>query len=301
MEDTVSKATSIAVNAIKKDKFLSVAIIVSMIATFLILGSFITTFVFTQTAVKSLENEVMVSVYFKDDFSTQSILSLKEKLSKDVRISDVRYVSKEDAFKIFTLLNKGDKLLLESVTASILPASLELKAVNISDIETIATEMRKESGVEDVRFFKDAVNRFKMWSSIVNMVGLTVVGVFLFISFSIIVIALRLTISAKGVEISILRLVGASEDYVKKPLVAQAVMYSLLSSFIAFVLLFITLNFLVFEPLFRGEKLTILSYIPSLQIGSFLYSVVLGIFMLLSSLILGVLGSTTAIKKYLKL
>jgi cell division transport system permease protein len=227
MEDTVSKATSIAVNAIKKDKFLSVAIIVSMIATFLILGSFITTFVFTQTAVKSLENEVMVSVYFKDDFSTQSILNLKEKLSKDVRISDVRYVSKEDAFKIFTLLNKGDKLLLESVTASILPASLELKAVNISDIETIATEMRKESGVEDVRFFKDAVNRFKMWSSIVNMVGLTVVGVFLFISFSIIVIALRLTISAKGVEISILRLVGASEDYVKKPLVAQAVMYSL--------------------------------------------------------------------------
>lgn len=301
MEDTVSKATSIAVNAIKKDKFLSVAIIVSMIATFLILGSFITTFVFTQTAVKSLENEVMVSVYFKDDFSTQSILNLKEKLSKDVRISDVRYVSKEDAFKIFTLLNKGDKLLLESVTASILPASLELKAVNISDIETIATEMRKESGVEDVRFFKDAVNRFKMWSSIVNMVGLTVVGVFLFISFSIIVIALRLTISAKGVEISILRLVGASEDYVKKPLVAQAVMYSLLSSFIAFVLLFITLNFLVFEPLFRGEKLTILSYIPSLQIGSFLYSVVLGIFMLLSSLILGILGSTTAIKKYLKL
>ncbi|MEN9389161.1 MAG: hypothetical protein RLY61_245 [Candidatus Parcubacteria bacterium] len=301
MEDTVSKATSIAVNAIKKDKFLSVAIIVSMIATFLILGSFITTFVFTQTAVKSLENEVMVSVYFKDDFSTQSILNLKEKLSKDVRISDVRYVSKEDAFKIFTLLNKGDKLLLESVTASILPASLELKAVNISDIETIATEMRKESGVEDVRFFKDAVNRFKMWSSIVNIVGLTVVGVFLFISFSIIVIALRLTISAKGVEISILRLVGASEDYVKKPLVAQAVMYSLLSSFIAFVLLFITLNFLVFEPLFRGEKLTILSYIPSLQIGSFLYSVVLGIFMLLSSLILGILGSTTAIKKYLKL
>ena len=297
----MSKATSIAVNAIKKDKFLSVAIIVSMIATFLILGSFITTFVFTQTAVKSLENEVMVSVYFKDDFSTQSILNLKEKLSKDVRISDVRYVSKEDAFKIFTLLNKGDKLLLESVTASILPASLELKAVNISDIETIANEMRKESGVEDVRFFKDAVNRFKMWSSIVNIVGLTVVGVFLFISFSIIVIALRLTISAKGVEISILRLVGASEDYVKKPLVAQAVMYSLLSSFIAFVLLFITLNFFVFEPLFRGEKLTILSYMPSLQIGSFLYSVVLGIFMLLSSLILGVLGSTTAIKKYLKL
>ena len=301
MEGTMSKATNIAVTAIKKDTFLSVAIIVSMVATFLILGSFITTFVFTQTAVKSLENEVMVSVYFKDDFSTDSILKLKDKLTEDLRISDVRYVSKEDAFKIFTLLNKGDKLLLESVTASILPASLELKAVNISDIETIANEMRKETGVEDVRFFKDAVNRFKMWSSIVNIVGLSIVGVFLFISFSIIVIALRLTISAKGVEISILRLVGASEEYVRKPLVTQAVIYSLLSSFIAFVILFVTLNFFVFEPLFRGENLTVLSYFPSLQIGSFLYSIILGIFMMASALILGILGSTTAIKKYLKL
>jgi cell division transport system permease protein len=140
-----------------------------------------------------------------------------------------------------------------------------------------------------------------MWSSIVNIVGLSVVGVFLFISFSIIVIALRLTISAKGVEISILRLVGASEEYVRKPLVTQAVIYSLLSSFIAFVILFVTLNFFVFDPLFRGEKLTVLSYFPSLQIGSFLYSIILGIFMMASALILGILGSTTAIKKYLKL
>lgn len=297
----MSKAANVALVAIKKDKFLSVAIVVSMIATFLILGSFITTFVFTQTAIKSLENEVMVSVYFKDDYSTDSILKLKESLTKDLRISEVKYVSKEDAFKIFTLLNKGDKLLLESVTASILPASLEIKAVNISDIEAIAGEMKGTTGVEDVRFFKDAVNRFKMGSSVVNIIGLSVVGVFLFISFSIIVIALRLTISSKGVEISILRLVGASEDYVKKPLVAQAVIYSLLSAFIAFLILFVALNFFVFDPLFKGENLTLLAYIPNLQISSLVYSVLLGLFMLLSSLILGFLGSTTAIKKYLKL
>ena len=67
-----------------------------------------------------------------------------------------------------------------------------------------------------------------------------------------------------------------------------------------FVILFVTLNF-VFEPLFRGENLTVLSYFPSLQIGSFLYSIILGIFMMASASDSWYpKGSTTAIKKYLK-
>lgn len=297
----MSKPFNIALQSIKKDAFLSISIFVSMTMTFLVLGTFITTFVFTQTAIKSLEKEVLVSVYFKDDFPADSILKTKEKLQKDIRVSEVKYISKEDAFKIFTELNKGDELLLESVTSSILPASLELRTVKIGDIEKIARELTKYEGVEDVKFFKDAVNRFKFWSSVINTAGLVLVSVFLFISFSIIVIALRLTISAKGTEISILRLVGASEAYVKKPLITQAIIYSLGSAVIAGVVLFAVLNMFVFQNLFVQDELTLLSNIPTLKLGSFLYTVILSLFLVISALILGFVGSTAAIKKYLNL
>ena len=63
-------------------------------------------------------------------------------------------------FKIFTLLNKGDKLYLNLSLQVSLPQVRELRQSIFSNIETIANEMRKETGVEDVRFFKDAVNRF---------------------------------------------------------------------------------------------------------------------------------------------
>ncbi len=223
---TVSKALDTAIHSIKRDKFLSSSIVLTMTTTFLILGAFLTTFVFTQTGIRNLEEGVLVSAYFKNDVPQENIMLAKAKLEKDMRVLSVKYVSKEDAFKIFTQLNKDDKLLLESVTASILPASLEIKTTQIGDIEVIASELKSYDGVEDVRFFRDAVNNFRGWSRIINTTGLILVGVFLFISFSVIVVALRLTISAKGQEISILRLVGASDSFIKRPLILQAMIYS---------------------------------------------------------------------------
>ncbi len=297
----MSKSIDTAVHSIKRDKFLSISIVLTMTTTFLILGSFLTTFVFTQTGIRKLEEGVLVSAYFKNDVPEENIMLAKAKLEKDIRVLNVKYVSKEDAFKIFTQLNKDDKLLLESVTASILPASLEIKTTQIGDIEVIAGELKSYDGVEDVRFFRDAVNNFRGWSRIINMTGLILVGVFLFISFSVIVVALRLTISAKGQEISILRLVGASDSFIKRPLVLQAMIYSVVSSIIASIILLAVLNLFVYESFAGLGQLSLVAFVPALVVGSVAYSLLLVLFLIGSALLLGYLGSLTAIKKYLKL
>jgi cell division transport system permease protein len=297
----VSKALDTAIHSIKRDKFLSAAIVLTLMTTFLVLGSFLTTFVFTQTGIRRLEEGVLVSAYFKNDVPEENIMLAKAKLEKDPRVTQANYVSKEEAFKIFTEINKDDKLLLESVTASILPASIEVRTVKISDIEVMANELRSFDGVEDVRFFKDAVNNFRGWSRVINLTGLVLVGVFLFISFSVVVVALRLTISSKGTEISILRLVGASDRFIKRPLILQALIYSLVSAVIASIILLAVLNLFVYEAFTGLGQLSLVAFVPSLVVGSFAYSLLLVLFLIGSALLLGYLGSLTAIKKYLNL
>ncbi len=297
----MSRSLNTAIHSIKRDKFLSISIILTMTTTFLILGAFLTTFVFTQTGIRKLEEGVLVSAYFKNDVPEENIMLVKAKLEKDIRVTNVKYVSKQEAFKIFTELNKDDKLLLESVTASILPASLEVKTLKIGDIEVMAGELKKYDGVEDVRFFRDAVNNFRGWSRIINTTGLILVGVFLFISFSVIVVALRLTINSKGQEISILRLVGASDSFIKRPLVLQAMIYSVVSAIIASIILLAILNLFVYESFAGLGQLSLAAFVPALVVGSVAYSLLLVLFLIGSALLLGYLGSLTAIKKYLKL
>jgi cell division transport system permease protein len=297
----MNRSVDTALQSIKRDKFLSIAIVLTITTTFLVLGAFLTTFVFTQTGIRRLEEGVLVSAYFKNDVPQENILLTKAKLEKDIRVSTVKYVSKEEAFKIFTELNKDDKLLLESVTASILPASLEVKTVKIADIEVLASELKKYDGIEDVRFFRDAVNNFRGWSRIINSTGLALVGIFLFISFAVIVIALRITISSKGQEISILKLVGASDSFIKRPLIFQAMIYSVVSALIASIILLAVLNLFVYEAFAGLGQLSLIAFVPSIVVGSVMYSVLLVLFILGSALLLGYLGSLTAIKKYLKI
>ena len=109
---------------LKRERLLVITNVLVITLTFLIIGSFITIFALTQTVLRRLEDQAQITVFFKDDFPEKNILSMQNTLKKDERVLEVTYVSKEAAFKIFTDLNKNEPVLLESLTASILPASL---------------------------------------------------------------------------------------------------------------------------------------------------------------------------------
>lgn len=283
-----------------REKFLTISVLFALTITFLVLGTFVSIFVFSQTAIKTLEEQAQITIFFKDDFPEDKIVALQDELSQDQRILQIDYISKEEAFKLFTEINKNEPLLLESISANILPASLEIKAVRVADLSTLATEFSEIDGVEEVKFFEDVIDRFKNWSTVVNVVGIVLVVVFLFISFSIVIVALRLTINSKGTELEIQKLVGASDEYVQRPLIQQGILYSVISAVIASVILLLVLNFGVFGPLFDGSDIVLISYLPSLRITSWMYNIILVGGLLLSAVLLGYLGSRTAVKKYLK-
>jgi cell division transport system permease protein len=282
---------------VKKEKLLSVSNILIMTVTFVLLGLLINIIVFSQTAVRYLEEQAQVTAFFKDDYSVDQINSLKDKLSGDKRVSSVIYVSKEDALRIFQEINKDEPVLLESVSAGILPASLEIRSANIANLKPIAEELNGVDGVEEVRYFEDVISKFKYWSTIIYITGTLLVLVFFIISYSVVIAALRTTINSKGAELEIMKLVGASDDYVKSPFIHQGVYFGMFSAFIASVLMILLGVGITVSNVF--PKGLGLAFIPGVFVTPWIFSVILTVVLLGSGFLLGYLGSSAAIKRYL--
>ncbi len=282
----------------KREKVLSVANILITTITFLVLGIFLTLVFITQSTLTYLEQQTQVTAFFKDDFTEDKIKSLQKKLESDPRVSSVEYVSKEKALEIFTELNKDEPMFLQSASAKILPASINVKTKDIQNLPVLAGELAKLEGVEGVKFFKDVVESFQSIASVIYIVGFVLSAIFVFISYATVVLLLRSYISRKGAELSILKLVGASDEYVKKPIVAQGVFFSVFSAVIASLIILISTGIFWFAggssvnltlPFSQGSQINILALAGSLS----------GI-ILISGFVLGHVGSSSAVRKYLK-
>ena len=282
----------------QKEKVLSFANILTMTITFLVLGIFMLIVFISQSTLSYLEQQTQVTAFFKDDFSEESILALKGTLEQDDRIAEVEYISKEDALKIFSEINADEPLLLESISANILPASLKIRTKKLENLKIIAEELSPNEGIEGVKFFEDVVVKFQKIANVVYIVGFTLTAMFLFVSYSAIVITLRTYINKKGTELEILKLVGASNDYVQRPIITQGIFFSFTSSVIATVLL--VGGALIASALRISSSSLAVPFLPEVKVSLILVTAILGIVLLLSGLLLGYLGSKYTVKKYLE-
>lgn len=285
-------------NNMKREKMMSITNIFIMTLTFLILGVFIMVVGTTQTIIRSLERQAQVTIFFKDDFTEDKILELKGRLHDDARITNVEYVSKEDAYNIFKELNKDDPVLLDSVTSSILPASLEVKALDLADLPKLAEEFNQLDGVEEVRFFEDVISRFRNFSNIAYIIGFALAFVFLIVSYTVVLSTLRMTIHSKGTELEIMKLVGATNPYVRVPLIYQGIFYGLVASFVSgavLVLSVVVLGHFTFLP-----QTFEFGMLPNFEISRLIFAFSLWFLLVVSGMLLGYLGSAFAVKRYLK-
>jgi cell division transport system permease protein len=294
----MTKLVKNLITNVQREKLLSLSNIAVMTITFLVLGIFIIVVAVSQTTLRYLEQQAQITLFFKDEFSETRIFELKTRLEQDQRISEVKYISKDDAFKIFSELNKDEPILLESITPSILPASLEVNAKDLSKLPQIADELNSTEGLEELRFFRDVVNKFRFWSSMVYIVGFVLIAAFVLISYTVVIATLRTTINSKGVELEIMKLVGASDGYVKNPLILQGVFFGFVSSLIAGILImlvgvFAQLNGLLTQGIYFG-------FLTNISFSPLVFSIILFFLLVLSGLLLGLIGSYTAVKRYLK-
>lgn len=257
--------------------------------------------VMTQAVVANLQNRVDISVYFNTDTEEAKILSVRQELVELNEVKNVDYISQDEALKRFRERHKDSPVLLQSLEEleqNPLEASLNIKANYASQYEAIANYLSQDrfQGLIDKINYKqnqEIINRLTRLTGNIQNGGL-IVSLFLgllaiLVSFN----TIRLTMYNWRDEISVMRLVGASNWFIRGPFLVEGIIYGVVACLATILLLFPILYFV-------SPKIT--TFLPGVDLLYF-YQVNFWQFVLLLlgvGVVLGGVSSLIAIRRYLK-
>ncbi len=255
----------------------------------------------SNSLVESLKERVDISVYFKKDTEEEDIYFVKDNLEDLAEVKKVEYISRNDALDNFTERYKDDLLIMESLAEvgdNPLTAHLNVKAWQASQYEAVANFLENspfKKSISKVAYHqrKDAIDRLFSLTSNINTGAILLILIFALLAVLLVFNTVRLAISNSKEEISIMRLVGASNWFIKGPFLVQAVVAGLIASLVS-LLIFIPLCAII------GPRLGVLS--PSLNIFIYLKSsfFIIILIQLLTGIGLSIFSSLIAMRKYLK-
>jgi len=250
--------------------------------------------------ISEIEDKIDVSVTFKEGTLRATILEFREELVQLPEIKKVDYVSPEEAYEAFVEKNQGNQYMeaLELLDVNPFLATLRIQAKSTDQYVGIADYVRRSSYIESIAEVND-YERGAMISSLRELTqGIQGIGIALTIFLSLIAVivtfnTLRLSIFSQKEEIEIMRLVGATNGFIRGPFLFQGVLCGLFAaafSFIVFTFSLFSLN-QKFIELFMGFD--VLAFFQSNILIVLLLQLLIGVG-------LGVLSSYFAVRKYLK-
>jgi cell division transport system permease protein len=286
-----------------RNLWLSIAAIMVMTITLVIFSTLFLLFMLTNYSIGTIKNTVDISVYFKIGLAEEQINHIKAGVQSDSRVKEVSYVSATQAFDDFKNRHNNDPLITQSLnelTENPLPATLHIKANNLEDYTSIAEKLQGDQyknfidkvNFEDNRIVIDRLN--KILKFIITF-GLALVVVFALIAILVIFNTIRLTIYNRKEEVEIMRLVGATNWYIRGPFLIESILYSIFSTLITIGL---------FIPVFTKVIPKITEYVnPNLNVyGNYLFNYTyLVLILFVVSLILSIGSTFLAIRRYLKI
>ena len=285
-----------------RNTWLSTAATAVMLVTLTImLGSVIINLALSKE-IDNIVKDITVSVYFKEGATENQRTGLNQDLLKQPNVRKVKYISKDEALRIFSEENKEQPELLDGLTIAknALPASFEVQVLdlgNINPIVKLAESKKYENFVEETSYDKNREERIQRIASTQRFITTSSAiagGVFATISILIILNTIRMAIFTRGEEIRIMQLIGATNAFIRGPFLFEAALYGIVASVISLVL--------VYSALFTLSQ-EINQYIDFSTVMIFFtgqwYVVVGGT--LFIGVGIGVLSSLLAMTRYLKL
>lgn len=278
---------------LRRSPYQAAAATLVLTLTFFISAIFVLLAVGSAKVLDYFEERPQISAYFKDSAIQEEIETIKSELEQTGLVSSVKFISKEEALAIYREQNKEDPLLLELVTADILPASLEISAKDPANLAQLATNLKEKPQVDEVVFQKDIVDRLASWITGLRIGGVVLIGFLIFVSLIVILMITSLRIAARREEISIMQLVGATKWFIARPFILEGVTYGIAGAFLGTAATYI----LLFAS--RPSLVKFLVGLPFFPITPPILTIV-GLGQLFGGLIIGSFGSLVALNRYLR-
>ncbi len=232
------KAFKSALINIRRTPYQSLVAILLIAVTFFVSYTFSLTVLGSDAVIRHFESRPKVIAFFEIDSTPSQVEALATKVQQQPYIDQVKVVSKQEALEIYQKDNQENPLLLELVTADILPASIEVSATSPEHLPQIEQDLIQANGVEDVVYQESIIEQLTNWTKSLRLVGLASTVILGLISFFTIMIIIGFKISNKRRSIFILKVIGATPGYIVLPFMFEGFIYSLLGSVVGWGLMY---------------------------------------------------------------
>lgn len=277
--------------------------IITIFLSLLMIGFFLIGAILVNNIVSNVESEVTITCYIADGTQEADVNNLKDQIKNYDSVQDVSYVTKVQALERFkNSMSSSPEIIAQLEGQNPLPASLEVQLERPQDVNDVALKIRNNPSFltvaddqanpdESLKYGQKTVDKLFALTGVLRIVGIIVVALLIFIAMIFINNTIRLAILARKREISIMRLVGASNGFIRGPFFMESVLHSLIGALAAILILEALRSFAL--PMLKNS----LTWMPlDLSLDTFL---LIYLILVVAGLIIGLIGSALAMRRYL--
>ena len=287
--------------------------VITIFLSLFIIGLFIVGSVLINSAIGGVESQVTISAFISDKASDEDVEAYLEKLEKMDNVKKVELKSKEDALRDYSqsISNNAEATIAALDNQNPLPRSYSIEMSDPSQVADMAKEIQadpdfrkivddadpdvddKDADVaENVRYGQEEVSHLFQLTNYIRIAAVVLVALLTFVAFIFINNTIRLSITARRREIAIMRLVGASNGFIRGPFITEGIIQALLGSLLSIGALELIRNLVI--PRVQSS----ISFM-TLNVPMDIYFVTYGALVLVG-VIIGLFGSAIAMRRYLK-
>ena len=277
----------------KRNIWMTLASIFTVVLSLFILGFFSIVILNLNKMADTLESQVQISVYLKDDLSQEEIDETKETLSKIEGLQDIKFTTREDAMENFKKRLGDQQFLLDALDdTNPLPDSFSLTVTSPQQVKTIADTVVALDSVESASYSQDIINHLFNLTHLIRLIGVALIILLTGAAIFIISNTIRLTVFARRKEIAIMKYVGATDWFIRWPFLLEGICLGFIGGGLATIFLYIVYN-QVTQEIYEA-----MAFFPLIPQHPFIDYISLAI--LVAGIIIGALGSTISLKRFLK-
>ena len=275
--------------------------IVTIFLSLLIIGIFLVGGVVVNNVMSSVENEVSISAFIADDASQADIDKVESFIQGIDGVAKVDFTTKDQALENFKATSNSD--IVDALDGqNPLPASIEVELSDPKLVEDVADQIQNNSTfasicgydtpAESLKYGQKSVEQLFQLTSYVRYIGIALIVLLIFIALVFINNTIRLAILARRKEIAIMRLVGASNGFIRGPFLMEGALHAVIGSLFAVAVLEVLRNLAL--PKLAGA----LKFL-AIDVSGGMFAIIY-VALVAAGLIIGLFGSALAMRRYLK-
>lgn len=294
------RATKFSFQDIARNVWLSLVTIIILILAFFSVNLLLSVQVISRAAIDTVRDKIDVSLYLRTDAAESDILALRAQISALENVREVVYVSKQQALEDFQSKHQNNPDILEALReldANPLSPSLIIRPYDVNKYESLIAELNRLSNpvIESRNFdnHEQLLSKINMITDRVSQAGFVVSILFIFITLLVIYNTIRVAIYTHRTEIGIMRLVGASDWFIRAPFIISSLIYTLIGLVLTTVIFYSFLSLLqpYLETFFMNYDFNIIGYFQSNFIQFF-------VLQFAGAALINIAASLVAVRKY---